>query len=107
MKELKWLREEPKSYVFFFSFFLFYHAFILSRYKKLRAVLAMERTKPINQNISTKETIFLAPGVLTESTWAQTICPSFLFTETKYREVTTLNYFSFTRFFARKNTKGS
>ena len=42
----------------FFSFF-FYHAFIVSRYKKLRAALAMERTKPINQNISTKETIFL------------------------------------------------
>jgi len=33
----------------FFSFF-FYHVFIVSRYKKLRAALAMERTKPINQN---------------------------------------------------------
>jgi len=34
---------------FFFSFF-FFHAFIVFRYKKLRAALAMERTKPINQN---------------------------------------------------------
>jgi len=42
---------------FFFSFsFFFYHAFIVSRYKKLRAALAMEKTKPINQNITTKET---------------------------------------------------
>jgi len=51
MKELRWLREEPKSHDFFFSFFLyfFYHAFIVFRYKKLRAALAMERTKPINQ----------------------------------------------------------
>jgi len=32
------------------SFFFFYHAFIVSRYKKLRATLAMELTKPINQN---------------------------------------------------------
>jgi len=32
-------------------FFYFYHAFIVFRYKKLRAALAMERTKPINQNI--------------------------------------------------------
>ena len=36
--------------LFFFSFF-FYHAFIVFRYKKLRAALAMERTKPINQSI--------------------------------------------------------
>ena len=34
----------------FFFFFLFYHAFIVLWYKKLRAALAMERTKPINQN---------------------------------------------------------
>jgi len=42
----------PKSHAFFvlfFSFF-FYHAFIVSRYKKLRAALVMERTKPIKQN---------------------------------------------------------
>ena len=35
--------------VFFFFFFL-YHAFIVFRYKKLHAALAMEKTKPINQN---------------------------------------------------------
>jgi len=46
-------------FYFILFYFIFYHAFIVSRYKKLRAALAMERTKPINQNISTKETIFL------------------------------------------------
>jgi len=65
MKELRWLREEPKSQVFFLFFFLlffyfyfyfyFYHAFIVSRYKKLRAALAMERTKPISQNKKQKK----------------------------------------------------
>ena len=43
-----------------FSFF-FFHAFIVFRYKKLRAALAMERTKPINQNFKTKETIPSCP----------------------------------------------
>jgi len=33
----------------------FYHAFIVLRYKKLRAALAMERTKPINQIIQQKK----------------------------------------------------
>ena len=31
-------------------FFFLYHVFIVLRYKKLRAALAMEKTKPINQN---------------------------------------------------------
>jgi len=41
----------------FFSFFFFFcnHAFILFRYKKPHAALAMERTKPINQKHITKE----------------------------------------------------
>jgi len=39
----------PKPFFFLF-FFFFYHAFIVFRHKKLRVVLAMERTKPINQN---------------------------------------------------------
>ena len=38
----------PFFSLFFFLFFC--HAFIVLRYKKLRAALAMERTKPINQN---------------------------------------------------------
>jgi len=38
---------DPNPLSFFFSFF--YHAFMVFRYKKLRAALAMERTKPINQ----------------------------------------------------------
>jgi len=36
--------------VFFFSFFFCNHAFIVFRYKKPHAALAMEKTKPINQN---------------------------------------------------------
>jgi len=39
----------------FFPFFYFYHVFIIFRYKKLRAVLAMQRTKPINQNKTQKK----------------------------------------------------
>jgi len=64
MKELRWLREEPKSHVFFvfFSFFI-YHAFIVLRYKKLRAALAMERTKPINQNKKKKKPLFSSSAV--------------------------------------------
>jgi len=48
----------PMSFFFLFSFFLFSfsHAFIVFRYKKLRAGLAMERTKLINQNKTTKKT---------------------------------------------------
>jgi len=42
-----------------FSFFFLYHAFIVFRYKKLRAALAMEKTKPISQNKITKETNYL------------------------------------------------
>jgi len=94
MKELRWLREEPKSHAFFFSFcfffffsFFFYHAFIVSRYKKLRAALAMERTKPINQNISTKETIFPIHRDLLKILWAKTICPSFLYGNKNIREL--------------------
>ena len=43
--------------VVFSFFFLFFcnHAFIVLRYKKPRAALAMERTKPINQKQLTKE----------------------------------------------------
>ena len=40
---------------FSFFFFFFYHAFIVFRYKKPHAALAMERTKPINQKHKTKE----------------------------------------------------
>jgi len=86
----------PISCLFFFSLF-FYHAFIGFRYKKLRAALAMERTKPINQNISTKETIFLVHRVLLKVLRPKPLARR-SFMETKYKEITTLNYFSFTRF---------
>jgi len=45
----------PMSFSLFFFFFFFYHAFIVSRFKKLRAALAMERTKLINQNNEEKK----------------------------------------------------
>jgi len=38
-----------------FFFFFCNHAFIVFRYKKPHAALAMERTKPINQKQITKE----------------------------------------------------
>jgi len=40
---------------FFFFFFFCNHAFIVFRYKKPHAALAMERTKPINQNINKRK----------------------------------------------------
>ena len=40
---------------FFFFFFFCNHAFIVSRYKKPHAALAMERTKPINQKHKQKK----------------------------------------------------
>jgi len=39
----------------FFLFFFCNHAFIVFRYKKPHAALAMERTKPINQNNKQKK----------------------------------------------------
>jgi len=39
----------PFFFLFFFLLF-FYHVFIVPWYKKLCAALAMESTKPINQN---------------------------------------------------------
>jgi len=40
---------------FFFFFFFCNHAFIVFRYKKPHAALAMERTKPINQKHKQKK----------------------------------------------------
>jgi len=51
---------DPNSSLFFFHFF-FYHAFIVFRHKKLCAVLAREKTKPINQKGNTKATILSCP----------------------------------------------
>jgi len=41
----------PTSWSFFFFFFFSFcnHAFIVFRYKKLHAALAIEKAKPINQ----------------------------------------------------------
>jgi len=57
----EWGKAFPKSHVFFFLFFFFYHAFIVCRYKKLRAALAMERTKPINHNKQEKKPTTFPP----------------------------------------------
>ena len=53
-------------FFFFFSFFSFflYHAFIVFRYKKLRAALAMEKTKPINQKPNIKNQLALSSTIL-------------------------------------------
>jgi len=60
-----WVEEmvrDPNPMPCFFFLFFFYHAFIVSRYKKLRAALAMESTKPINQNKQQKKpNIFVPP----------------------------------------------
>jgi len=66
---------DPNLMPFFFFFFFFYHAFIVFRYKKLRAALAMERTKPINQNKKTKATISSCPPRLLKSIWAKNRSP--------------------------------
>jgi len=45
----------PISWSFFFFFFFCNHAFIVFRYKKPHAALAMERTKPINHKHKQKK----------------------------------------------------
>ena len=72
-----------------FFFFFFFHAFIVFRYKKLRAALAMERTKPINQNLKTKETISSYPPRLLKVPRPKPLARRSP-TETKYKEITTL-----------------
>ena len=47
----------------FLLFLFLYHVFIVYRYKKLRAALAMERTKPINQSKQQKKPIPLSSTV--------------------------------------------
>ena len=62
---LAWGANYTALFVFLFFFFFLYHAFIVFRYKKLHAVLAMEKTKPINQKQNTKETILSGPPLHT------------------------------------------
>jgi len=59
--------------LFLYFIFYFYHAFIVLGYMKLCAVLAMEKTKPINQNKNTKETNYLSPPQSLKKTWLETI----------------------------------
>jgi len=61
----------PIAFFFFLFSFFFFQVFIVFRYKKLRAALAMERTKPINQKqIKQKKPLFLSSTV-TENTLGQ------------------------------------
>ena len=46
---------DPTPKNFFFFFFFLYCAFIVFSYNKLRAALAMEKTKPIKQNFKHKK----------------------------------------------------
>ena len=99
MKKVRWLREEPKSYAFLFYFILFiyflvlffYHAFIVLRYKKLRGVLAKERTKSINQSIHKRNH---NPESITnlKTTWLRPFANA-LAQEKQYMEVSTSNSF--------------
>jgi len=54
-EKLEYLLVVP-FFLFFFSFFRNY-AFIVLRYKKPHAAVAMEKTKPINQITTTKESL--------------------------------------------------
>ena len=76
MKVLRGLREEPKSpaFFFFFIFFFFFSCVLVSRYKKLRAALAMERTKPINQNKKQKKPYFPSTA-FAENAWGRNRLP--------------------------------
>ena len=53
---VRWRNLTPQRF-FLFSFFFFflYHVFIVFRYKKVRAALAKEKTKPINQKPQDKK----------------------------------------------------
>jgi len=77
MKELRGLHEEPESQAFFYFFYFYiYHVFIVIRYKKLHAALAMERTKPINQNKQQKKPNILKFTSVTESTIGRNHLPT-------------------------------
>ena len=96
----KWSSSASQILCLFFLFFhfFFFHAFIVFRYKKLRAALAMERTKPINQNFKIQETISSCPPCLLKVLRPKTDCPSFP-TEAKYKEITTLELLLIYAFF--------
>jgi len=59
----------PCFFSFSLFFFFFYHVFIVFRYKKLRAALAMERTKPINPKKQQKKALSLSSAVTETPLW--------------------------------------
>jgi len=92
----------PFSLLFFSLFF--FHVFIVFTYKKLRAALAMEKTKPINQNKQQKKPLSAIPPrrlkVLRPKPLAYRSS-----SETKYKEITTLKLLLIYEFFARKDIR--
>jgi len=92
---------------YFYFYFYFYHAFIVSRYKKLRAALAMERTKPINQNKQQKKPNSL-PSAATETSLAKNhsaVVPLGNINISTF--FNNKNYFSSARFLQGKNFFGN
>jgi len=77
--------------------------FIGFRYHKLRAALAMEKTKAINQNKQQKIHLVIPLRQL-KVPRPKTLCLSFL-TETKYKQITTLKLLLIHTFFARKDIR--
>jgi len=73
----------------FFSFLFFYHAFLVFRYKKLQAALAMERTKPINQKLKQKKLSFPVLQRLLKVPRPKPFAYRLL-RKQKYKEITTL-----------------
>ena len=84
-------------------FFFFYHAFIVFRYKKLRAALAMERTKPIIQKQITKETHSSLSSAATENLLSLKLFGYRTFRQHKYREKTATQTTSRLRAFCKEN----
>jgi len=89
----------PQSHLFFW--FFFYHAFIVSWYKKLRAALAMERTKPMNYSKQQKKPSLLVLRVLLKLLRPKPFARRSL-KEGKYKKISTLKLLLIYRFFARR-----
>jgi len=93
----------PSFFTFFYFLFSFlYDVFIVFKYKKPRAALAMEKTKPINQNKQQKEPLCAVPPRRLKAFRPKPLaycCKS----ETKYKEITMLKLLVIYVFFTRKD----
>ena len=96
---------DPNLMPFLFYFLLyFYHGFIVVRSKKLRAAPAMEKTKPINQNQQQKEPLSAVPPRRVKVLRPKPLAYRSE-SETKYKEITTLNLLLIYPFFVRKDIR--